>query len=319
MRRTAPRWPGRTLWAGVILAGAVFSTPGCSRHSARTGPDDLDGVPASTEPVANADSLRQQILPEDMPSALSGSGLTRFYLGDERLPGMTLRFTTQDGAETTAMLRPGMLTPVVSMWTSADAWTLRFPRERAYVLEAGSTGGAADRSAGAAAGGPVGGADQESYGLLLGRLAWYLIAPQALLADLQPVRAFRRGADWIFTGRPGALQEGLPGAEVWVDRESRGIRRWSLRDRDGQLQVQVEYSPPRFMLTTKGGVGGRLDISIPALDFFGGVILQRVNEKDPKTIPAPETPTGWRQLGSDQLQALLEDLVRDLPAEGESE
>jgi len=287
----------------MFLAVVLLSTPGCSRHAARTGPGDLDSVSASTEPVANADSLRLTILSEPIPSALSGTGLTRFYLGDDRLPGMTLRFTAQDSAETTAMLRPGMLTPVVSMWTSADAWTLRFPRQRAFVLETVSTDGAT----------------QGPDGRLLGRLAWYLIAPQALLADLDPVRAFRRGADWIFTGRPGPLEGGLPGAEVWVDQESGGIRRWSLRDRDGQLQVQVEYSPPRFKLTTKGGGGGRLDLSIPALDFFGGVILQRVHEKDLKAIPMPKRPTGWRQLGSDQLQTLLEDLARDLPAEGESE
>ncbi len=212
-----------------------------------------------------------------------------------------------------ALLRPGMLTPVASLWASQVAWQLRFPRHQVY-LEGWTRHPSDDARPSEGTVAPV---LEEAFtqaadlGPFLERLAWYLLAPQSLLEDLVRPLAIARGERFIFTGTVPSLALISPGAEIWIDAETAGMERWTLRDSDGKTQLIVTYSPPRTDWTSGGGAIGRIDLNIPALEVVGGAILSRVSGGERQGIEYRAAPDTWRRLEAEELPWLLDQLVEE--------
>ncbi len=313
----APSWPalrgagtrmGARLSGGralaVLLMASALLVCSCSRGALRSPAGGAGGGALPVRPIENADSLRSALLPlvlpeAALPAALSASATTRLLLGEKRLPGLTLRLTVQEGAGVSAMLRPGMLSPVAILWAAADRWQIRFPRQRVCVESRGTTPpGAVGRVAGPAI-----------SGALLTRLGWYLLVPQSILVEMLTPRATARGGAYVLNGTLAGLAEFFPEAEICVDAATGAIEYWSLRDGRGHLQLAVSYSPARKDPVSGGAIAGRLDLQIPQLDLYGGVILSRVRGHDEREFDHRPCDSTWEQLEAEDLPALLEQLV----------
>lgn len=313
----------------LLLALLPLMAGSCTR-APRPGEAPAGGAAARSIRIEAADSLRavllERTLPGDpRPTSLSASATTRFYVGERRLPGLTLRLLAQDGAPVNALLKPGMLTPVASLWASQAGWQLRFPRQEVFLEGwTGDRSGAAIRPerpaepassslAGRASAAPSQPAPVPTgdLGPILEDLAWYLLAPQSLLEDMAGPRAIARGDRFIFSGTVPPLAQLFAGVELWVDEASGGVARWSVRDRHGETQLIVLYSPPRAEWTSGGAAIGRIDVDIPALGLTGGAILSRVSGGHRREIAYRAAPEAWRRLEAEELPRLLDQLVEE--------
>ena len=228
-------------------------------------------------PVAAAESLRAAAVLRPPLTTLQGEGSLRLTVGDRVAPALNLRFSLRDTTALRGSFRPGMLAPVLSIWSSPEGWQLLLPRERAAVVGLAVT----DTSRAA------------HEARLTVRLAWYLLQPQAILGSLQIEEAFRQGADWVFTGSLNGWDPSGRRVSIWVERKSLGIRRWRIAESAETTVASVTYQPPRLPGGLGDGPASRIAFEIRPLRAEGTLRIQEITPAAIPPKPPPAVPAGW--------------------------
>ncbi len=280
-------------WGGVGIAALLSVLAfGCAPR-----PSVIHGT--STVRV-DPESLRVAALRIPPAPSCQGRGSMRLEIERRRLPALNLRFGLRDGAALWAILRPGVLAPVLSLWAGADGWSVRLPRERtALEVDASDPGGS-----------PLSGPE-------IARLAHYVLLPQAALGDLVGLHLLKRGEDWILRGRLSGLPEDLAVLEVWITQTDLAVKRWSLWGRDGRSLLRVAYDPPRLLTADGGADQGAIHFVISSLEAVGTVQVGNLSLEPPAPFTPPPVPARWDVVSGSRLRRLLDKLqASPEPSEG---
>ena len=271
----------RWLWLSIALCGAwcAAGLSGC-----RPPPPAVAETAAAPE---DPDSLRAAALPGSSPAALKGRGSCRLHVGDRGLPTLSISYALRASGALGAILRPGLLPPVLGLWAGPDGMSLRLPRERAaFEL-------------------PDAAEPDALSGRLVARMGWYLLAPGDLLRSLERPRLLSRGGHWIFTGTPREIAPLAARAEIWLEKEDLDIERWSLWLRGGEPLLHVIYEPPVPGLCGSGGSHG-LHFVIAPLDTRGTLRLRSIGPTEPTPMRRPPLPSSWNLFPWNQIERRLE-------------
>jgi hypothetical protein len=283
--------------AGIFLLLTLLAAGGC--RPGRTVPrlPDAASVQALLEPAPG----------QEAPRSARGRATLRLRVGERDLPALGLSFTLREASEVGAVLRPGVLAPVLSLWAGADGWTLRLPREKAafdQVHEIGASGllrpgPEASPEAGCVPTGPA-----------IGRICAWMLAPQALLEDLRDVVLRRDGEEWIVTGTPAGLGTPVVAVEVHLTAQGGAVVRWDLRSGDSSPLVHVEYSPPRG--AGLGRTGQVIRFELAPLAAVGTLTHDFIRAQVPDARERPPVPAGWSCQAGTELGPALARLQENL-------
>ncbi len=256
-------------------------------------------IPQTEEALVNPDSLLAAAIGEIRSGDFKGRGSVRLQMEGRNIPALNLHFALRDTGEVWAMLRPGMLSPVMSLWAGLGGWSIHIPRERAVLTSCGldeSTVRPSDHHSRESAS-PL------EQGLLIARLGRLILQPQALLLLLEHPTLLSRGEHWIFSGRPQDFGPTVPAAEVWVEKESLGITSWGLRTSGGQSLLRVAYGSA---VTKERRRPTQVHFVLEALEISGTLRLQRLSQTQIDSIPRPAIPAGWNILSEKEIRRMLE-------------
>ncbi len=255
----------------------------------------------------SADSLVARLAPDTSVAGLSVRGSLKLAVGERELPTLDFRCALRDTGEVRAILRPGILPPVLSLWAGQGGWCVHLPRDRVTFESRGAEGTFPD-SVGIPA------SADAITGPLLARLAWFLIEPHRLLACLQRARLIERGGHWVVTGVPVDLGPEVPWAEVWVEQRTGEIDRWGLRSSEGQTLVQVTYDPPAPRPPQRLEMHAQLRFAIELLQVNGGLRISRVEAKPIEPLSRPPVPDGWDVLPGKEMRRMIQGSLEAGPA-----
>jgi len=216
--------------------------------------------------------------------ALEGRGLLRLIAGGEEVPTLNARFSVFGLGGATLILRPGMLPPVLQLWSGSAAWSLLLPRQRLFAE-------ARDPGAG----------DDEMPAAAVGRLAVYLFSPQTLARDLDGRQIVPHEASWLMRGTLGELSGRAHLAEVWVDPAQFAVSRWSLLSETGESMIRVAYEPP----FAGAGYKGTIRFLVPALNVQGSLEIRELRPSDRDPGAPPEPPGDWERLALEEVPGFL--------------
>lgn len=270
----------------AVLIGCAFLVVCCGCRPKR------EPAPALPEAPLSPDSLVALLAPDSSVAGLSVRGSLKLALGGRELPTLDLRAALRDTGEVRAILRPGILPHVLSIWAGHGGWCVHLPRDR-VAFEAQLT----DTS--------VPGPDTIS-GLLLARLAWFLIEPHRLLGRLERTRLIEREEHWVVSGVPVDLGPEVRAAEIWVGRMTGEIDRWGLRSGEGRTLVQVTYDPPAPRPPERLGTHAQLRFAIELLQVNGGLRLSRVDPEPGGALQRPPVPEGWEVFPGKEMRELIQ-------------
>jgi len=297
-------WPSILALAPPVvrLAVLVLALGGAGCRPGRTVPrlPDAASVEALLRPAAGAEA----------PRSASGRASVRLRVGERDLPALSLSFSLREASQMGAVLRPGALTPVLSLWSGADGWALRFPRQKAAFdleHEPGLVGlldlePQGQPQAGSTPTGPA-----------VGKMGAWILAPHALLEDLRDVALRQEGEAWIVSGSPAGMGGRDLRVEVHLTAWEGAILRWSLKSEASTPLIQVEYAPPRG--SGVGRAGQRIHFELAPLETVGTVRLDFIRAHLPGLRERPPLPEGWVHYDGSELGAALERLRESLAAE----
>ncbi len=266
-----------------------------------------DGAPLLPLTPPSPDSLVAQLAPDTSVAGLSVRGSLKLAVGEREMPTLDFRCVLRNTGEVRAILRPGVLPPVLSLWAGQGGWCVHLPRDR-VTFESREAAGIFPDSVGLPAG-----ADAIT-GPLLARLAWFLLEPHRLLARLQRARLIEREGHWVLTGVPVDLGPEVPWAEVWVEPRTGEIDRWGLRSGKGQTLVQVTYDPPAPRPPQRLEMHAQLRFAIELLHVNGGLRISRVEAKPIEPLPRPPVPDGWDVLPGKEMRRMIQGSLEADPA-----
>jgi len=252
------------LWAVAFLVALLCGA--CRPPEARTGP----ARPADLE------TLIGSLCPGGHRGELTGRGTLAAEVGERRLPVLDFRFAARGVDEARGLLKPGVLSPVLSAWAGEGGWSLHLPRQRlAFEARAERPAGAPD------AGGPQ--AERPAA------LMWFLLVPADLLASLADPRVVEHEGRWIVTGFVDDLGPDPLRVELWIDPLVPGVSLWALAAGDDRQLLRAAYDRPVREVARGDGIR----ILLPGLDVRGTLRFTAVEREDVAPGERPDVPAGW--------------------------
>ncbi len=288
-------------WMGAALALALIVAGGCSRGPR---PGEIAGAPAAEQILAGASARAQ-----DTRLSAKGRASVRMQVGERELPALSLSLGLRDGGQLAAVMRPGVLAPVLSLWAGEDGWLLRLPRERAafeVVHAPGTLRLGADNSSARGAGEAADEALGALSGPALSRLAAWVLEPQSLLGRLRDPEVAAGEGHWELRGTLPGLGVADLWAEVWLARDDLAVQRWSLGAGSAEepAWVRVAYSPARAG-GSLGRQGQRIHFEIGSIEVTGTATFNYLRADVPDPLRRPTVPDHWIRYAGAELPAAL--------------